>query len=89
MFGLIGSVLIVFGVVIAVMAGLEDLDWYFIFIAALVMGIGSITYRAPHVYGMLNTNILIKLVIKGHNNLLIFCSTNILRNLLLFCLKNK
>lgn len=63
MFGLIGSVLIVFGVVIAVMAGLEDLDWYFIFIAALVMGIGSITYRAPQVYGMLNTNNLIKLLL--------------------------
>ncbi len=64
MFGLIGSVIIVFGVVIAVMAGLKDLDWYFIFIASLVMGIGYITYRAPQVYGMLNTNILITLLLK-------------------------
>ena len=64
MFGLIGSVLIVFGVVIAVMAGLEDLDWYFIFIASLVMGIGSIAYRSPQVFGMLNTKILITLLLK-------------------------
>jgi hypothetical protein len=49
-----GGPLYLTGLVVAGYTGYIDLGWYFIFIAALIMEVGYLITRAPHIHGIIS-----------------------------------
>lgn len=49
-----GGIFFLAGVGLAGFAGYSDLEWYFIFISALIMAIGYFIIRAPQIHGIVS-----------------------------------
>ena len=51
-----GGIFYLIGVVVAGYAGYDGLEWYFIFIASLIMTVGYFIIRAPQIHGIVSSD---------------------------------
>lgn len=51
-----GGLFYLIGFILAGFAGYNHLQWYFIFISALIMAVGHSIIRAPQIYGIVSSD---------------------------------
>jgi len=51
-----GQILYLVGIVLTGYAGYSGLDWYFIFISALIMAVGYFIIRSPQIIGIVKSD---------------------------------